>query len=98
MNWRRMPYIDFVHTICTYEPSYKQVCMSTINSCSLQTNLIILVYSSINTNLIYYSRNLSILDLGHGMIYKSAINALMIATTAVYAFEAKMKKVRRSER
>ena len=31
------------------------------------------------------------------MILKSGINALMIATTAVYVFEAKAKKVRRSE-
>ena len=53
---------------------------------------------STNTNLINDSRNLSILDLGHGMIYKSAINALMIATTAVYAFEAKTKKVGQLER
>ena len=30
------------------------------------------------------------------MILKSVINALMIVTTAVYAFEAKTKKVRQS--
>ena len=52
---------------------------------------------STNTNLINDSWNLSILDLGHGMILKSAINALMIVATAVYAFEAKTKKVGQSE-